>query len=143
MSHQIKDIVVIRGRHLYIKRPPDLQDVFPEFDLPKFEGISTGNYRGYLATWAVIHESLYLIGLEGMVNGIMLWDEKIFNGTKFPIRVVAWDGVMYQYSASESFDFSNGDKEKFHQVSTLVFKKGKLISVEFDKKELIEKVKFR
>jgi len=143
MSHQAKDIVVIQGRHLHIKRPPNLQDVFPEFNLPKFEEISTGNYRGYVATWAVIQEHLYLIGLEGKVNGNMLWDEKIFIDAKFPIPAVAWDGDMYESSASESFDFSNDEKEEYHQVSTLVFKKGKLVSAEFDKKELIVIGKFR
>jgi len=142
MSIQAKDIVVIQGRHLYIRRPPNLQEMFPEFDLPEFEEISTGNYRGYRATWAVIHERLYLIGIEGKVDGRILWDEKIFKGAKFPVRVVAWDGEMYETSVSESFDFAAGEKDKFYEISTLVFKSGKLVSLEFDKKELIEKSQF-
>ena len=73
---QSRDILIVRGKRIYTYEMPGLEKAFPDQKVPKFNVISTANYKGYNATWAVMGGQLYLVGLEGLVReeGKMLLD---------------------------------------------------------------------
>ncbi len=128
--------MVIRGKRIYTHDMPGLNKAFPKLDIPKFEMITTANYKGFRPTWAVIKGQLYLIGLEAMVGGEMLWDEQVLKGQKFPLKVEDWSGVVTQSSPVSSSNPNTGKSERYDEVTTIVFVKGVVTNVDFDKKVL-------
>lgn len=133
---QSRDVLIIRGKMIGSYDMPSLAAAFPELKIPKFEMISTANYKGYSATWAVFGGQLFLVGLEANVEGSkqMLWDEKVLTGQKFPLKVEAWSGVVKQENPVSIYDPNTNKREKYNEVTTIVIKKGKVTNVEFDKK---------
>ncbi len=133
-TQQESDVLVIRGKRIYTHDTPILNKAFPKLDIPKFEMISTANYKGYSPTWAVIEGQLYLIGLEALVGGKMLWDEHVLKGQKFPLKVENWSGAVTQSSPVSSYDPNTGKSERYDEVTTIVFVKSKVTKVDFDQK---------
>ncbi len=135
-TEQVSDVLIIRGKRIFTYETPHLDEAFPKLEIPKFRMISTANYKGYNATWAVMRGQLHLVGLEGLVaeSGEMLWDEKILRDQTFPVKVEAWSGVVKRVNPVSSLDLNTGKTERYDEVTTIVFEKGKVTKVEFDKK---------
>jgi len=132
-TEQVTDVLVIRGKRVYTHEMPSLKQAFPKLKIPDFQMMSTANYKGYNATWAVIQGELYLIGLEALMeeNGTRLWDEKVLVGQKFPIKVEDWTGVVTESSPVSSFDPNTGKSEIYDEVTKIVFAKSKVTEVAF------------
>jgi hypothetical protein len=135
-TQQVSDALIIRGKIIYTHDMPGLKKAFPKLNVPEFEITSTANYKGYSASWAVIEDQLYLVGLEAMPknDGEMLWDEKILKGQKFPVKVEEWSGEVTRSSPVSSFDPNTGKSERYDKVTTIVFVKGMVTKVDFDRK---------
>jgi hypothetical protein len=133
---QVRDFLIIHGKGIYTDDTPSLKHAFPKLIIPAFGMISTANYKGYSATWAVFEGQLYLVGLEARIreSGEMLWDEKVLQGQKFPIKVEEWSGVVRQSSSGSSFDPNTGIREQYDRVTTITFENGKVTQAEFDRK---------
>lgn len=132
-TEQERDLLVIRGKRIFSHDMPSLKEAFPNLTIPEFGMISTSNYKGYTATWGVIEDQLYLIGLEAKKMGEdeMLWDEKILNGLKFPVKVPEWSGAVTHSSPVGRFDPNTGKSEHYDEVTTIVFVKSMVTKVEF------------
>ena len=65
MTAQIRDKILYKGRQYYLATEP-LRPYLQAMDI-NYPGTSTGNYRGYIATWEVRDEKLYFI--EMMIPG--------------------------------------------------------------------------
>ena len=133
---QERDILIIRGKRIYTYDTPRLTEAFPKLSIPEFEIVSTANYKGYTATWAVFDDHLHLVGLEALIekSGELLWDEKVLKGQQFPVKVKAWSGVVKQSSPVSSFDPNTGKSEQYNEVTIIKFEKGKVTKIDFDKK---------
>lgn len=139
---QSRDILIVRGKRIYTYEMPGLEKAFPDQKVPKFNVISTANYKGYNATWAVMGGQLYLVGLEGLVReeGKMLWDEKVLKGLTFPVKVEQWSGEVKQSNSVSVYDPNTNEMKKFVEQTTIVFKQGKVIRAEFDKRVPVKKL---
>ena len=135
-TEQVKDLLIIRGKRIYTYDTPALGKAFPNLKIPKFDIISTANYKGYNATWAVLRGQLYLIGLDGFVRSSrkLQWDEKILQGQQFPLKVTDWSGVVTRVSPVSVYDPNTDTFTCFDDVTTIVFEKGRVSKVEFDKR---------
>ena len=135
-TEQETDVLIIRGKRIYTHDTPGLKEAFPKLSIPEFRMISTANYKGYSATWAVFDEQLYLVGLEALTkdDGELLWDERVLKKQSFPLKVSEWSGVVTQSSPVSSFDPNTGKSERYDKVTTITFKKGKVTNVAFDRK---------
>jgi len=133
---QEEDLLIVHGRRIYTHDMPDLKTAFPNFKIPEFVMISTGNYKGYVATWAVFDKELFLVGIYGQLKGknSLIHDKEVFD-VPFPIKVVGWSGTIKQSNKAfelPSLDSKDTDSIEFEIVSTVVFKDGVLISAAFD-----------
>ena len=67
---QQPDVIHYEGKKYMLFTNP-LESYFKEDERPKFRisqgGISTGNWRGYVATWRVEDDTLYLVGLDSWI----------------------------------------------------------------------------
>ena len=66
---QEQDLLILEGACYYTCKLPSLADSLPGVAIPKFRMLTTANYKGYRATWAVIDGQLFLIGVEGKTEG--------------------------------------------------------------------------
>jgi len=144
-TQQVKDLLIIQGKHLYTYDTPSPSEAFPKLKIPQFHSVSTANYKGYVATWAVFQEQLYLIGLEGLIEDeelgfpIMHSDEKILKGQVFPLKVEGWSGEVKDVIRGCSTTVEGSNKVTYYdKVSTVVIEKGKVTKVEFDKEVPLE-----
>ncbi len=104
-TEQEKDLVIVEGQHIYTHSLLDLDKIFPDRKFPEFEMISTGNWKGYRATWATFQKQLYLVGIEGRVAGKkdLLRNNELLPGQNFPVKVSVWSGTIVQKRESSEF----------------------------------------
>jgi hypothetical protein len=62
--------------------------------LPPFEFTSPANWRGYVAEWAISHDKLQLIGIEGQIEGNQLRNRQILD-KQFPVYARWFTGKIY------------------------------------------------
>lgn len=88
MTAQVSETLVYEGKKLSMCAEP-LGDYFALAGLaPPFEWTSTALWRGYVGTWEIVHDRLYLIGINGRLKtGQTATLASIFPG--FPERVFA------------------------------------------------------
>jgi hypothetical protein len=67
---QVPDIITFEGKKRPLLTNP-LESYFKEGERPKFHtrpgGVVTSNWRGYVATWEIEGDTLYLVGLDSWV----------------------------------------------------------------------------
>ncbi|MCF8222307.1 MAG: hypothetical protein K9J25_04110 [Bacteroidales bacterium] len=65
MTAQATDIIIYRGEKSRLCNNP-LEQLwkFEKFERPDFNLRSTGNWRGYIATWEIKYDNLYLVGIK-------------------------------------------------------------------------------
>ncbi|HET6424701.1 MAG TPA: hypothetical protein VFG20_13515 [Planctomycetaceae bacterium] len=104
-TEQEKDLVIVEGQHVYTFSLLELNEIFPHIRFPEFEMISTGNRKGYRATWATFQNQLYLVGIEGRIAGKtdLLRNNELLLGQNFPVKVAAWSGTIVQKNESSEF----------------------------------------
>lgn len=69
MTAQVPDRLVHRGKVLPLCATPlyDYVRRLPKHRRPQFRSTSTTNWRGYIATWEIIEQRLFLTGIEDAV----------------------------------------------------------------------------
>jgi len=69
MTAQIPDQLIHRGQNLDLCAAPleDYLKRLPKARRPKFLPRSTANWRGYVATWEIIEQQLFLTGIEDAI----------------------------------------------------------------------------
>lgn len=100
MTAQVPDILICRGERLDLCADPleryfdpwVVTPVYPRHPRPAFAGSSTACWRGYVASWEIIEEKLYLVGIEGdmwigekLDQLVPITIERIFQGRSAPI----------------------------------------------------------
>lgn len=123
---QVDDILIYEGKQILTNSLFPLEKVFPDIKFPQFDEISTGNRKGYVATWATFQNRLYLIGLEGNVPGHdkHLCNEQITPGHRFPLKVTRWSGKIIQEMHSRSYDSETGIWTDVLEITTIKVKSG-------------------
>jgi hypothetical protein len=88
MTAQIGEKLICEGREVRMCTEP-LADYFTlGGHRPEFESNCTALWRGYVGTWEVVNDRLYLVGLEGILeDGSEATLETVFPG--YPERVFA------------------------------------------------------
>ena len=140
MTAQIRDKILYKGNQYYLATEP-LRPYLEAMDI-NYPGTSTGNYRGYVASWEVREDKLYLIEL--MIPGFtpeMDREEDLFPGEEKTfaewytgkLRIPHGEVLEYVHNAYGSIY----EKELF-----LRFLNGKLIgeSEEDNRKEYEERL---
>ncbi len=123
---QESDLVILEGQQLYTHSIPSLDKVFPDITFPKFEMISTGNRKGYRATWATFQKRLYLVGLEARVvrKKKLQRNNDIIPRHNFPLKVTDWSGTIIQIGRSSSLDADTMTWTDITETTTVTVKKG-------------------
>jgi len=62
MTAQIRDSIIYKGQQFFLATEP-LRPYLEAMDI-SYPASSTGNYRGYVASWEVSDEKLYLVALK-------------------------------------------------------------------------------
>lgn len=88
MTAQIAERLVFEGRELALLANP-LTDFFEQGGInPGFQSTSTALWRGYVGTWEIVADRLYLVALKGVLeSGEEANLESVFPG--YPDRVFA------------------------------------------------------
>ncbi|WP_299075398.1 hypothetical protein [uncultured Paraglaciecola sp.] len=110
---QEKDLLVYEGARYFSRSLPALGSVLSEASLPEFSSISTENWKGYRATWAIIQNQLFLVGIEGSVKKNdgkkLLNSQELFPTIRFPYKVTNFNGVVELEGRSFDYEIINGD----------------------------------
>jgi hypothetical protein len=106
MTIQAKDNLLFEGQVVSIGTLP-LNDYFTKANIsPDFHVFNTGCWRGYIGTWAIKDERLYLIHISATLKtGEMVNLETIFPG--YPERVFAhWFSGIIQIPMGRNLDIN-------------------------------------
>tara|TARA_R100001132_G_C3269877_1_gene92088 strand:- start:511 stop:1074 length:564 start_codon:yes stop_codon:yes gene_type:complete len=123
---QEDDFLILEGKQIYTSSLRPLNRVFPNLKIPEFDEISTGNRKGYVASWATFQNQLYLIGLEGHVPGQnkLLGNERITPGHRFPLKVTKWSGNIIQEKNFLSYDADTEQSTSISEIATIRVRQG-------------------
>ena len=95
---QEQDLIIVEGARYYTYSLPTLAEALPDTDIPEFSMLHTANYKGYRASWAVINNQLFLIGVEGNLlkshERRLYKSQEIFPTLTFPVKITAFSGVI-------------------------------------------------
>lgn len=64
MTAQVADVLIYKGEKLELFSNP-LESYFKDNPSPAFRSPNTGNWRGYIATWKIESDRLYLVDITG------------------------------------------------------------------------------
>lgn len=123
---QEPDLLILEGQRIYTSSLPSLEEALPDITFPEFTMISTANYKGYRATWATFQKQLYLVGLEGRVEGNddLLRNHDLVPEHSFPIKVTGWSGEIVQTNRSSSLDGETRKWTDIEKTTTITVEKG-------------------
>jgi len=132
-TEQEKDLLIYEGARYFTYSTPSLGDAFPGTPLPDFASLSTGNYKGYRASWAIIQNQLYLLGIEGRVQKDegrrILNSLELFPEVKFPYKLTEYSGSISLEGRSSDYEVvDDEDIVKTLQIEVKV-KKGVVVDV--------------
>ncbi len=131
-TQQERDLLVYEGARHKTYPLPTLAECLPDVKLPEFRMISTANYKGYRATWAVIDNQFYLIGIEGKVKSNqgrrMLSSRELFPKVKFPHKVTSFTGKIEIKGRAVDYVIK-GNVITYTDKIVIEFKNGKVIDV--------------
>ena len=129
---QERDLIVFEGARYYTYSLPSLAECLPGIKLPDFRMLTTANYKGYRATWAVIDSQLFLIGVEGKVQQNegrrMLSSHELFLKLTFPHKVTSFSGQIELKGRSLDYEI-RGNTIIYTDKIVLQFKNGKVVKV--------------
>ncbi len=135
MTAQIRDKIFYKG-HQYSLATEPLRPYLEAMDI-SYPSTSTGNYRGYVASWEVIEDKLYLIEL--MIHGFtkeMDREEDLFPGEDK--KFAEWYTGKLRIPHGELLEYvHNGYGSLYEKELFLRFLNGKLIG-ESEKDNRIE-----
>lgn len=128
---QERDLLVLEGERIYTYDLPRPEQAFPNIKFPEFEMISTGNYKGYRATWATFGKKLYLIGLEARVHGKeeLQRNEQLTPNHTFPLKVSGWSGEITRTERSSVTEGIDGPTYQVEKTTTIVVQDGAVTSI--------------
>ena len=130
---QETDLIIVEGHRYYGDKLPSLKEAFPERILPEFVMLSTANYKGYRATWAVVQGQLVLVGIEGKIKGDgshrLHRSGELFPEITFPHRVTSFTGTLALRGDSADYVIEGNVMRTIEGVQ-ITFKDGKVTSTE-------------
>ncbi|MFM7517116.1 MAG: hypothetical protein ACKO3V_09245 [Pirellula sp.] len=108
---QGNDTIIVGGNtYGFFQRPMEgywhLDENSPEkkrLPFPKFEATSSANWRGYLAEWSISKGKLYLVAIEGQVEGKKVHDREIMK-KRLPIHADWFTGKIFVSIGDFDFD---------------------------------------
>jgi hypothetical protein len=112
MTAQISDVIYFNGKKLNLFCEP-LEEYFEKIgNRPDFEGPHSGLWRGYIATWRIKFDQLFLTGKEGyfpsprtmQLSEIFPGQDKEIKASWFTGKLIIPQGNLLQY---EHIDLGN------------------------------------
>jgi len=125
---QMGDILIMDGKKVSIYTNP-LESYVKQKKL-KFKFMCTGCWRGYVATWKVIDDDLYIVGLEdgGCMHRKPIPLKKIFPNLKGDKVKATWFSGEIRIPQGKLLNYAHGGYMSiFEQDLFLKFDKGELI----------------
>lgn len=124
MTRQVSETLFENGNEHWIESEP-LEKYLKKRKDVKFKGTSTANWRGYIGTWEIVDNKLYLIRLRNS-RGDELGTEYLFPGQT---RVFAeWFSGDIDIPDGERFRYYNMRYSAFYERNILLrFSKGVFI----------------
>jgi hypothetical protein len=128
MTAQEPDVLKYEGKTVEIFSTPLEQCFSKQNPRPQFQMTKTSNWRGYVATWEITNQKLYLINLDGTIKGGGHADMQMV----FPNAI---DKVFAEWFSSD-IRIPDGEKLKYVHMGfesvyerdiILSFKKGALV----------------
>lgn len=131
MTAQISERLIVEGEEMPLLSNP-LSDYFCQggYD-PGFQSTCTALWRGYVGTWEIVADRLYLVGLEGVLNsGEEASLASVFPG--FPDRVFAhWFTGKLRVPKGKLLNYVHmGYASTYEQDMFLHLRKGVLVGQE-------------
>lgn len=130
---QEQDLLILEGACYYTYKLPSLADSLPGVAIPKFRMLTTANYKGYRATWAVIDGQLFLIGVEGKTEETggkrMISTPELFPGVAFPFRVTTFSGQIELEGRHLDYVIDETNIITYTDTLTLTFEKGRVADI--------------
>jgi len=124
---QEKDLIIYEGSRYYTYVLPSLSEALPNIELPNFIMLSTANWDGYRASWAIIENQLFLIGVEGKTKENsgkrMLSSRELFPELIFPVKIVGFSGIIKLNGRMMDYEIVENDKVETTEIN-LQFKNG-------------------
>jgi hypothetical protein len=129
MTAQAGEILVLDGEEVTMCTEP-LDDYFTFASItPNFEANCTALWRGYVGTWEIVGERLYLISLSGTLNDGEAADlETMFPG--FSDRVFAhWYSGQIRIPRGKLLKYVHGGYGSIYEADLLInFEKGVVLA---------------
>ena len=126
---QLPDILIYRGETFSLFTNP-LESYFNE-DHPKPREIlapgCTASWRGYVATWEIKENHLYLVKLTRGCSKTEIPLEKLFPGRKGPIQALWYDGTLRVPQGKRLMYVHMGYGSVYERDIWLTIEKGRLI----------------
>ena len=130
---QEQDLFILEGACYYTYNLPSLADSLPGVAIPKFRMLTTANYKGYRATWAVIDGQLFLIGVEGKTEETggkrMLSTPELFPGVTFPVRATTFSGKIELEGRHLDYVIDDNSIITYTDTQTLTFANGRIADI--------------
>ncbi len=131
MTAQIAERLVFEGRELALLANP-LTDFFEQGGInPGFQSTSTALWRGYVGTWEIVADRLYLVALKGVLeSGEDANLESVFPG--YPDRVFAhWFSGTLRIPQGKQLEYVHmGYGSKYEQDLLLKLRNGVVVGKE-------------
>lgn len=130
---QEQDLLILEGACYYTYNLPSLADCLPGVAIPKFRMLTTANYKGYRAAWAVIDGQLFLVGVEGKTEETggkrMLSTPELFPGVTFPVRVTTFSGKIGLEGRNLDYVIDENSIITYTDTLILTFEQGRIADI--------------
>lgn len=133
-TRQRSDPLLWRGETVYPELGPSIWGAFPGNEKiiqnPKFDFESTGNYNGYRAKWEIKDDALFLVFLEGKIDGKSVGIGDLFPGKNSPISAVWFSGTLIIPRGKEIGLMKGEARYVYTKEMHLTIEKGKVVKTE-------------
>lgn len=130
-TRQLRDPLLWKGETVYPEPGPTIRDAFPKNGRPRFDAQISINQKGYRATWEIKGDTLWLISLEGKIEGKKVGIRELFDGRSAPLAATWFSGTVIVPRGEEIGLMKKGELRYVWTKEThITVEKGKVTKVE-------------
>ncbi|EMB17566.1 putative secreted protein [Rhodopirellula europaea 6C] len=133
-TDQVWDKVVVEGKQQYVREHP-LAGYWTRENRPRFDPISTANWKGYTTRWEIRDSTLYLTSFDATIDGQPVDPESIFGEGKLPIPANWFTGKLTVLRRGFPVPF---DKPHFASASLYLIERGKVCQMRYESRMRFE-----
>lgn len=92
-TDQVGDAIVVDGQQQYVRENP-LIGFWTRENRPRFDPVSTGNWKGYTSRWEIRDSTLFLTSFDAKIDGKRVDASSIFGAQGLPIPAIWFTGKL-------------------------------------------------